>query len=73
MLLSEGRTPTVSGPNNFVKTYWGRGYTTVAQALNVHYKAEHADNPVTVTTPDEVRALLAVVRDAYPGGKTLCC
>jgi hypothetical protein len=43
----------------------------VAQALNVHYKAEHADNPVTVTTPDEVCALLGTIRDAYPTGSAV--
>ncbi len=41
----------------------------MAQGLNVHYLVEHADNPVTVNTPDEVRTLLRAVRDAYPDGR----
>lgn len=41
------------------------------QALNVYYTAEHADSPVTVTTPDEVRALLDTVRDTYPAGNAV--
>jgi hypothetical protein len=40
----------------------------VAHALNIHYNAEHADNPAVVTTPDEVRTLLATVRSTYPAG-----
>lgn len=41
----------------------------MAQGLNVHYLVEHADNPVTVNTPDEVRTSLRAVRDAYPAGR----
>jgi hypothetical protein len=43
----------------------------VAQALNVHYKAEHADQPVVVTTAAQVRALLGSVRDTYPAGSAV--
>lgn len=40
----------------------------MAQALNVFYEEEHTDNPVTVTTPDEVGTLLATVGEKYPEG-----
>ncbi|WP_158843712.1 Imm1 family immunity protein [Saccharothrix deserti] len=43
----------------------------MAQALNVYYDAGHADDPVTVTTPDEVREVFAAVRGKYPAGSAV--
>ncbi|WP_424188299.1 Imm1 family immunity protein [Actinokineospora sp. G85] len=43
----------------------------MAEALNVYYAAEHADDPVTVSTPEEVRALLDRVRGAHAAGSAV--
>ncbi len=38
----------------------------MAHALNVFYETDQGDDPIVLTTPDEVRALFATVRDKYP-------
>jgi hypothetical protein len=39
--------------------------------LNIYYEAEHADSPVIVANPNEVRALFAAVRDKYSAGSAV--
>ncbi|XVS62334.1 Imm1 family immunity protein [Actinosynnema sp. CA-299493] len=43
----------------------------MAQELNVYYEDGHADDPVVVTTPEEVRELFAAVRGKYPAGSAV--
>ncbi|GAA3879818.1 hypothetical protein GCM10022243_50580 [Saccharothrix violaceirubra] len=43
----------------------------MAQGLKVYYDAGHADDPVVVTTPQQVRELLATVRDKHPAGNAV--
>jgi hypothetical protein len=43
----------------------------VAHSLNVYYEAEHADRPVVVDEPGQVRSLLADVRRRYPQGSAV--
>jgi hypothetical protein len=43
----------------------------MAHTLNVYYEAEHADSPVTVDSPDQVRPLLAAIREKYPAGSAV--
>jgi Immunity protein Imm1 len=43
----------------------------VAHALIVYYDTEHADNPIVVTTPDEVRRLVSKIRKTYLAGSAV--
>jgi hypothetical protein len=43
----------------------------VAQELNVYYEDGHADDPVVVSTPEEVREVFAAVRGKYPAGSAV--
>ncbi|MFT7834919.1 Imm1 family immunity protein [Saccharothrix sp. BKS2] len=43
----------------------------MAQGLNVYYDDGHADNPVVITEPEEVRELFVALRGKYSAGSAV--